>query len=62
MEGEPIENFMQLKDSVEGQIDQVATKVKRTLSDMAARSMIKMIFFDNFIHGDLHPGNVREYL
>ena len=41
-----------------GKVDHKVKKLKCTLSDMAARSMIKMIFFDNFIHGDLHPGNV----
>ena len=33
-----------------------ALKVK--LSDLGCRAILKMVFFDNFIHGDLHPGNL----
>ena len=59
MEGESMEKFMSLKETDDnGKVNQKVKRLKCTLSDMAARSMIKMIFFDNFIHGDLHPGNV----
>ena len=26
------------------------------ISDLGCRLILKMVFFDNFIHGDLHPG------
>ncbi len=53
MEGTPISHFMTLSDDV-------AFKLKRQLSDLGTRLVLKMIFFDNFIHGDLHPGK-KEY-
>jgi aarF domain-containing kinase len=58
MEGVGIEKFMNMPHEVDGVVDEKLKKLKSKLSDMGARSMIKMIFFDNFIHGDLHPGNV----
>ena len=48
MEGAPISHFMQLGDE--------AYSLKRKLSDLGVRLVLKMVFFDNFIHGDLHPG------
>jgi predicted unusual protein kinase regulating ubiquinone biosynthesis (AarF/ABC1/UbiB family) len=38
-----------------GAIDEV-TKLKLKLSDLGCYSVIKMIFFDNLVHGDMHPG------
>ncbi|PAV86217.1 hypothetical protein WR25_13771 isoform D [Diploscapter pachys] len=32
--------------------------VRRRIALMGARALFKMIFVDNFIHGDLHPGNI----
>ncbi|VDD85892.1 unnamed protein product [Enterobius vermicularis] len=32
--------------------------VKRRIALLGARTILKMIFVDNFIHGDLHPGNI----
>ena len=41
-----------------GAIDEV-TKLKLKLSDLGCYSVIKMIFFDNLVHGDMHPGTVN---
>jgi len=54
MEGSPIGNFMSLKDDISDNVH----KLKLKLSDLGCRLILKMIFFDNFIHGDLHPGNL----
>lgn len=32
--------------------------VRRRVALLGARALLKMIFVDNFIHGDLHPGNI----
>ena len=58
MDGISIEKFMGMASEVEGKVDKAVVKLKHKLSDMGSRAMIKMIFFDNFIHGDLHPGNI----
>jgi aarF domain-containing kinase len=58
MEGNSIANYMSMSDTINGKVDQGIRKLRSKLSDMGARAMIKMIFFDNFIHGDLHPGNI----
>ncbi|PAV86214.1 hypothetical protein WR25_13771 isoform E [Diploscapter pachys] len=36
--------------------------VRRRIALMGARALFKMIFVDNFIHGDLHPGEFYIYL
>jgi len=54
MEGSPITNFMQLKSEIGDNV----YKLKMKLSDLGCRLVLKMVFFDNFIHGDLHPGNM----
>jgi aarF domain-containing kinase len=53
MEGRPIKEFAKLSDA-----DAKSHALKLKLSDIGSRSVIKMVFFDNFIHGDLHPGNM----
>lgn len=35
-----------------------SASVKRRVALMGARALLKMIFVDNFVHGDLHPGNI----
>ncbi|VDK49475.1 unnamed protein product [Anisakis simplex] len=35
-----------------------ASSVKRRVALIGARALLKMIFVDNFVHGDLHPGNI----
>lgn len=54
MEGTPISYYMKLSDD----LSEKTKKLKMKLSDLGCRLIIKMIFFDNFIHGDLHPGNL----
>lgn len=52
MEGVPINAFMALHDD----LSSYAHKLKMKLSDLGCRLVLKMVFFDNYIHGDLHPG------
>jgi aarF domain-containing kinase len=42
-----------LKDSSEQGIE-----IRRELAVPLLRAFLKMVFMDNFVHGDLHPGNV----
>ncbi|CAD5116134.1 DgyrCDS5058 [Dimorphilus gyrociliatus] len=48
-EGEPISNF--LSDSID-------CDLKEDLANYGIEALLKMIFIDNFVHGDLHPGNI----
>jgi aarF domain-containing kinase len=34
------------------------TEVRKELAGPLLRAFLKMVFLDNFVHGDLHPGNV----
>lgn len=52
MEGTPISHFMNLPSEV----GSATHKLKMKLSDLGTRLILKMVFFDNYIHGDLHPG------
>jgi aarF domain-containing kinase len=52
MDGTPINYFMKLSDELGSQ----TVKLKRKLSDLGTRLILKMVFFDNYVHGDLHPG------
>lgn len=54
MDGLPINTFMDMKSEVGDSVE--ALKMK--LSDLGCRLILKMVFFDNFIHGDLHPGEL----
>jgi len=54
MDGTPINYFMKLSDELGSQ----TIKLKKKLSDLGCRLILKMVFFDNYIHGDLHPGIV----
>jgi aarF domain-containing kinase len=47
----PISEY--LKDSTEEGIE-----IRRELAVPLLRAFLKMVFMDNFVHGDLHPGNV----
>jgi hypothetical protein len=38
--------------------DKALEDLKLKISDLGVRLILKMVFFDNFIHGDLHPGNL----
>lgn len=50
-DAQPISNF--LKDSSPQGI-----AVRKELAGPLLRAFLKMLFIDNFVHGDLHPGNV----
>lgn len=49
MVGEPIANFM---DS------SVDNELKLKLSKLCCDHLLSMVFIHNFVHGDLHPGNI----
>ncbi|XP_039625439.1 uncharacterized aarF domain-containing protein kinase 2 isoform X1 [Polypterus senegalus] len=34
------------------------TELKQKIARMGVNTLLKMIFVDNFVHGDLHPGNI----
>ena len=56
MEGTPLKQLMDYK----GEITEKMRNLKLQLADLGARAIIKMVFFDNFVHGDLHPGNKQN--
>ena len=61
MEGTSIMNYMKLKANNGGEgfkLSDAANELKLRLSDLGCRAVIKMVFFDNLIHGDMHPGNI----
>lgn len=39
-------------------IDQGSVKLRKKACDLGVGAFLKMLFVDNFVHGDLHPGNV----
>jgi aarF domain-containing kinase len=39
-------------------IDDGSTKLKKKVCDLGVGAFLKMLFVDNFVHGDLHPGNI----
>jgi len=49
MEGKPIQDYLS---------DNVDTSLKRSLAHLGVNMLLKMVFTDNFYHGDLHPGNI----
>nr|XP_057930949.1 uncharacterized aarF domain-containing protein kinase 2 [Doryrhamphus excisus] len=48
-ESEPISNYLR------GEVPQ---EVKQKIARMGVDTLLKMVFVDNFVHGDLHPGNI----
>uniref|UniRef100_A0A673BDN2 ABC1 atypical kinase-like domain-containing protein n=1 Tax=Sphaeramia orbicularis TaxID=375764 RepID=A0A673BDN2_9TELE len=48
-ESEPISNYLR---------SEIPQEVKRRIARMGVDTLLKMIFVDNFVHGDLHPGNI----
>ncbi|XP_062317043.1 uncharacterized aarF domain-containing protein kinase 2 isoform X2 [Osmerus eperlanus] len=48
-ESEPISNYLS---------PEVPSEVKQRIARMGVDTLLKMVFVDNFVHGDLHPGNI----
>ncbi|KAI3371115.1 hypothetical protein L3Q82_023758, partial [Scortum barcoo] len=48
-ESEPISNYLR---------SEIPQEVKQKIARMGVDTMLKMVFVDNFVHGDLHPGNI----
>ncbi|XP_064011584.1 uncharacterized aarF domain-containing protein kinase 2 isoform X2 [Pogoniulus pusillus] len=38
--------------------EEIATELRQRLAKMGMDMILKMIFVDNFVHADLHPGNI----
>lgn len=58
-EGDDSQKTFELRDK-ENKLRKIynVKDLKLKLSDLGCRLVLKMVFFDNFIHGDLHPGNI----
>ncbi|XP_010133344.1 PREDICTED: uncharacterized aarF domain-containing protein kinase 2, partial [Buceros rhinoceros silvestris] len=48
-ESEPISHYLHAE---------IATELRQRLAKMGMDMLLKMIFVDNFVHADLHPGNI----
>uniref|UniRef100_A0A672HIG7 ABC1 atypical kinase-like domain-containing protein n=1 Tax=Salarias fasciatus TaxID=181472 RepID=A0A672HIG7_SALFA len=48
-ESEPISKFLS---------SEIPMEVKQKIARMGVDTLLKMVFLDNFVHGDLHPGNI----
>ncbi|KAM9352638.1 putative aarF domain-containing protein kinase 2 [Symphorus nematophorus] len=48
-ESEPISHYLR---------SEIPQEVKQRIARMGVDTMLKMVFVDNFVHGDLHPGNI----
>ncbi|XP_032301573.1 uncharacterized aarF domain-containing protein kinase 2 isoform X2 [Coturnix japonica] len=48
-ESEPISHYLHTE---------VATELRQRLAKMGMDMLLKMVFVDNFVHADLHPGNI----
>lgn len=48
-EGEPLSVYLQGSES---------TQIKQRIAAMGVDMLLKMVFVDNFVHADLHPGNI----
>ncbi|KAM7397019.1 hypothetical protein PAMP_020018 [Pampus punctatissimus] len=48
-ESEPISNYLS---------SEIPEEVKQRIARMGVDTLLKMVFVDNFVHGDLHPGNI----
>ncbi|KAK2165593.1 hypothetical protein LSH36_48g06022 [Paralvinella palmiformis] len=52
-EGEPITNYL-----LQNSDKYVPEGLKEKLASFGVDALLQMIFVDNFVHGDLHPGNI----
>ncbi|XP_076332459.1 putative aarF domain-containing protein kinase 2 isoform X3 [Tachypleus tridentatus] len=50
-EGQPISDFICSSSTV-------ADGLKEELAKLGVETLLKMVFIDNLVHGDLHPGNI----
>lgn len=48
-ESEPVSKYLS---------SSIPQEVKQKIARMGIETMLKMVFVDNFVHGDLHPGNI----
>uniref|UniRef100_A0A672UHH6 AarF domain containing kinase 2 n=1 Tax=Strigops habroptila TaxID=2489341 RepID=A0A672UHH6_STRHB len=48
-ESEPISRYLHAE---------IATELRQRLAKMGMDMLLKMVFVDNFVHADLHPGNI----
>ncbi|XP_025939664.1 uncharacterized aarF domain-containing protein kinase 2, partial [Apteryx rowi] len=48
-ESEPISQYLHAE---------IATELRQRLAKMGMDMLLKMVFVDNFVHADLHPGNI----
>ncbi|XP_033824421.1 uncharacterized aarF domain-containing protein kinase 2 [Periophthalmus magnuspinnatus] len=48
-ESEPISSYLR---------SDIPVEVKQKIAKMGVDTLLKMVFVDNFVHGDLHPGNI----
>ncbi|XP_029008309.1 uncharacterized aarF domain-containing protein kinase 2 [Betta splendens] len=48
-ESEPISKYLS---------SDISLDVKQRIARMGVDTLLKMVFVDNFVHGDLHPGNI----
>ncbi|KAJ9599280.1 hypothetical protein L9F63_010237 [Diploptera punctata] len=48
-EGQPMQNFV---------MDKSGASINVKLAELGINTILKMVFEDNFAHGDLHPGNM----
>uniref|UniRef100_A0A3Q1CIA9 ABC1 atypical kinase-like domain-containing protein n=1 Tax=Amphiprion ocellaris TaxID=80972 RepID=A0A3Q1CIA9_AMPOC len=48
-ESEPISTYLN---------SEIPKEVKQRIARMGVDTLLKMVFVDNFVHGDLHPGNI----
>eukprot|EP00047_Mylnosiga_fluctuans_P008522 m.259039 g.259039 ORF g.259039 m.259039 type:complete len:218 (-) comp22134_c0_seq1:181-834(-) len=52
-----VEDFVESANIFEGSKDDPA--LRKRLAQLGFRAFVKMVFEDNFFHGDLHPGNLK---
>ncbi|XP_075066475.1 putative aarF domain-containing protein kinase 2 [Mixophyes fleayi] len=48
-DGEPLSMYLQ---------ESVSSQIKQRIAAMGVNMLMKMVFVDNFVHADLHPGNI----
>jgi len=55
--GTGIESLLAVPSTAEAALSGLISD-KHLIAELTANTMLKMIFVDNFVHGDLHPGNI----